>query len=283
MTPIAEALKTDTLDAAEMCVAVASSNMVAGVLPYLARQGVDPEDLTLLVYGGAGAIQGPLLAAEIGVNRVLVPMTPSVFCALGGLVSELSHDALDTVHGLEVDGAIIARKFAALRDHAGEWLRRQAPSDRLVATHFECWAEMRYIGQSFQVDVRLPDAAVEAEDIAAMHDVFHNEHERIYSHSDRAAPVEFVDLRMRVRGALSIPEPASPRTSSVGDAFKGARSMRFQGRLFPKVGVYDRTRLALGEEVKGPGVIEQPDATIVVPPEFVARVGAYGTILMTRS
>nr|WP_246767070.1 hydantoinase/oxoprolinase family protein [Agrobacterium fabrum] len=85
MAPIAETLKTDVLSAAEMCVTVASSNMVAGVLPYLARQGVDPEDLTVLVYGGAGAIQGPLLAAEIGVNRVLVPATPSVFCALGAL------------------------------------------------------------------------------------------------------------------------------------------------------------------------------------------------------
>src|SRR5690606_12611482 len=96
MHPIAEALGTDTATAAEMCVAVASSNMVAGVLPYLARQGVDPEDLTLLVYGGAGAIQGPLLADEIGINRILVPTTPSVFCALGGLVSELTHDSLET-------------------------------------------------------------------------------------------------------------------------------------------------------------------------------------------
>lgn len=283
IAPIAEALKTDAVTAAEMCVAVASSNMVAGVLPYLARQGVDPQDLTLLVYGGAGAIQGPLLASEIGVNRVLVPSTPSVFCALGGLVSELSHDTLETVHGHDVDGEVISNKFAALRDHAAEWLARQVSPDRLVSTTFECWAEMRYLGQSFQVDVRLPDAAVQGQDIAAMHDAFHKEHERIYSHADRDAPVEFVDLRMRVRGAMSIPEPATLETGGDGGAKKGARTMRFQGRIYPDVPIIDRSRLALNETVDGPAVIEQPEATVVVPPDFVASVGAYGAIFLTRS
>jgi N-methylhydantoinase A len=283
MTPIAQALRTDPLSAAEMCVAVASSNMVAGVLPYLARHGVDPEELTMLVYGGAGAIQGPLLAAEIGVNRILVPTTPSVFCALGGLVSELSQDALESVHGHEVDGSLIAKKFAALREKTAEWLSRQASPERLVSKTFECWAEMRYVGQSFQVDVRLPDTAIEQKDIAAMHDAFHTEHERIYSYADRTAPVEFVDLRMRVRGAMSIPEPASPEASSGGDAFKGVRPMRFQGQVFPDVRVYERARLTIDETMQGPAVIEQPDATIVVPPGFVARIGAYGAILMSRS
>lgn len=283
MAPIAEALKTDTQSAADMCIAVASSNMVAGLLPYLASQGVDPEDLTLMVYGGAGAIHGPLLAAEIGVNRILVPTTPSVFCALGGLVSELSHDVLETVHGVEVNGASLAETFSNLRNQASEWLSRQAAPEQLVSTEFEYWAEMRYSGQSFQVDVRLPNAAIEARDIPAMQEAFHNEHERIYSHADRTAPVEFVDLRVRVRGAMPIPEPSSTKTPGGGGALKGARPMRFQGHNFSEVRTYERDRLGADEAVTGPAVIEQPDATIVVPPNFVARVGAYGAILMTRS
>lgn len=283
MLPIAKALNTDVASAAEMCIAVASSNMVAGVLPYLARQGVDPEDLTLLVYGGAGAIQGPLLAAEIGANRILVPANPSVFCALGGLVSELSHDALETVHGVVVDGDTIAAKFKALRSLMADWLSRQVPSDRLASETFEYWAEMRYLGQSFQVDVRLPDQAITDRDIPAMVDAFHAEHERIYSHADRSGAVEFVDLRVRVRGALPIPEPFSPDVMVSGAALKGVRSMRFQGRFVSDVQVYDRARLTPDHAVQGPAVIEQADATIVVPPDFVARAGAYGAILMTRS
>jgi N-methylhydantoinase A len=283
MQSIAHTLGTDTLSAAEMCVTVASSNMVAGVLPYLAKQGVDPEELTLLVYGGAGAIHGPLLAAEIGIRRVLVPATPSVFCALGGLVSELTNDTLETVHGQEIDGALIARKFAGLRQQGAEWLSRQAPPERFVSRAFECWAEMRYVGQSFQVDVRLPAVAVEQENVAAMYDAFHKEHERIYSYADPTAPVEFVELRMRVRGAMAIPEPSSAETAIGGDAVKGMRSMRFQGQIYPDVPVYERARLAPSEIIRGPAVIEQSDATVVVPPGFVASVGAYGSILMSRS
>lgn len=283
MSPIADELGTDALSAADMCVAVASSNMVAGVLPFLARHGVDPEDLTLLVYGGGGAIHGPLLAAEIGINRVLVPASPSTFCAMGGLVSELSHDVMETVHGLQVDGVLLAEKFGVLRQQGAAWLSRQAPAERLVSKSFECWAEMRYAGQSFQVDVRLPDSAVEAADLDAMREVFHAEHQRIYSHADRDAAVEFVDLRLRARGAMSTPEPATPTNKSDSDALMGMRSMRFQGKVFHKAHVYDRGCLLPNEVVQGPAVIEQSDATVVVPPEFVARIGAYGTILMTRS
>lgn len=282
MHPIAKALEVDVFDAAEMCIAVASSNMVAGVLPFLARHGVDPEELTLLVYGGAGAIHGPLLASEIGINRILVPATPSVFCALGGLVSELSHDLLESIHGVAADATLIVGKFQALRERAAQWLSRQTPPGYRVATTFEYWAEMRYVGQSFQVDVRLPAAAIQGKDMAAMWDAFHAEHERIYSHSDRAVSVEFVDLRVRVRGALSRPELLQPEAAAAGNALKGTRTMRFQGQVFPDVKVYDRARLSPTQPVQGPAVIEQPEATIVVPPGFAARVGDYGALLMTR-
>lgn len=282
IAPIARALGTDNLSAAEMCVAVASSNMVAGVLPYLASQGVDPEDLTLLVYGGAGAIHGPLLAAEVGINRILVPTTPSVFCALGGLVSELSDDVMETVHGRDIDIDILAERFSALREQAAAWLSRQASSDRLISETFEYWAEMRYIGQAFQVDVRIPEDAIDAGDMATIHDQFHREHERIYSHADRSAPVEITDLRVRVRGALATPEPSAPEASAEGEALKGRRTMRFQGTVFDDARIYDRARLTEADVVDGPAVIEQSNATIVVPPEFVARVGAYGAIFIIR-
>lgn len=282
IAPIAQTLGTDNLDAAEMCVAVASSNMVAGVLPYLASQGVDPEELTLLVYGGAGAIHGPLLAAEVGINRILVPTTPSVFCALGGLVAELSDDVMETVHGRDADIHLLSERFTALRKQAAGWLSRQASPDRLVSETFEYWAEMRYVGQAFQVDVSVPEAAIDALDMAAIHDAFHREHERIYSHADRAARVEITDLRVRVRGALSTPEPTAPDAAADGDALKGTRTMRFQGKIFEGACIYDRARLTVADLVEGPAVIEQSNATIVVPPGFVAGVGAYGAIFMTR-
>ena len=82
---------------------------------------------------------------------------------------------------------------------------------------------------------------------------------------------------------METPEPVSPSVVSSSNALKGIRVMRFHGKVYPEGRVYDRSLLSQAEAVQGPAVIEQPDATIVVPPEFVARIGAYGTILMTRS
>jgi N-methylhydantoinase A len=214
-------------------------------------------------------------------------MTSSVSPDLDAVLAEVDRGLDESLERLKallrIKSISTDPAYASDCRHAAEWLARQVSSERLVSTTFECWAEMRYLGQSFQVDVRLPDSAVEGRDIAAMHDAFHNEHERIYSHADRNAPVEFVDLRMRVRGAMSIPEPATLQTGSDGGAQNGVRSMRFQGRSYPDVPIYDRSRLSLNETVSGPAVIEQPEATLVVPPDFVASVGPYGAIFMTRS
>ena len=65
---------------------------------------------TLVLFGGAGSLHGPLLAHELGIRRMLVPRTPSVFCAFGGLVSELVHDVVATAYGLDADGAEVARR-----------------------------------------------------------------------------------------------------------------------------------------------------------------------------
>ncbi len=152
----------------------------------------------------------------------------------------------------------MAAKLAALRERVEDWLSRPAPPERLVSKTLECWAEMRYVGQSFQVDVCLPTEVIERQDVAAMHDAFDGEHERIYSYADGKAAVEFVDLRIRVRGAMSILEPASPKASSGSIACKGVRTMRFQGKIFYKAQIYDRARLIADNALRGPAVMEQP-------------------------
>ena len=86
--PIAAALRTDVTGAAESAIAVATSNMLAKILPYLARVGVEPSDCTLMIFGGAGGLHGPLLADELGIKRIVAPRAPSVFCAFGCLVSD---------------------------------------------------------------------------------------------------------------------------------------------------------------------------------------------------
>jgi N-methylhydantoinase A len=283
MRPIAEALAVHVAAAAQACVAVATSNMVASVLPYLARHGVDPEDVTLVLYGGAGALHGPLLAQEIGIPRILVPTLPSVFCAFGGLVSELVHDTILTVHGHAMTPRYLRDSFAMLAQAAELWLAAQVPGDLLVGTRLEYWAEMRYRGQSFQINVALPATAVADGDLAAIEAVFHAENDRLYQQSNTAAQVEFIELRVRILGGLPTPPAETARQPAVRTKPEptAIRPLRFGGTAAQDAPVLARARMAPGQQVAGPAIIEQSDATILVPPGYRAIVEPTGDIVLT--
>jgi N-methylhydantoinase A len=280
--PLAAQLGTSVAAVAEACITGATSNMVAKALPYFARHGVDQEELTLVLFGGAGSLHGPLLAHELGIRRMLVPRTPSVFCAFGGLVSELVQDMVATVYGTEPDGAELARRFAALEAGARDWLAAQVPASDLVSVQVEYWAEMRYLGQFFSMDVFLPEAAVRAGDLAAIHAAFHAEYERLYSQADASVEIEMMELRVRIGGALPSPRMATlPPPPSTATPPK-RRALRFDGVLHDAAPVHARTALPQGRPLAGPAIIEQDDTTILVPPGYVAEVQRSGDILMVR-
>jgi N-methylhydantoinase A len=285
LAPIAKALGTDIAAAAEMAVRVASSNMEAGVLPFVARYGVDPEDLTLIVYGGGGALHGPIFASELGISRIIVPGVPSVFCAYGGLVSEVRHDMTVSVHGRQIDADGLAAHYAELETQANDWIGRQVTSDLLDSVDYEFWAEMRYQGQSFEVDVALSRDQIEGRDMAAMALAFHREHERLYSHCDEDASPEFVHLRVRVKGRM--PMPAAPETTATEASGavvpKTRRDIHFGGQAYPASPIYDRAAMMLGVSVDGPCVIEQRDATILVPPGYGAASADFDNLIITRA
>lgn len=283
LAPIAEALGTDIAVAAEMAVRVASSNMEAGVLPFVARYGVDPEDLTLIVYGGGGALHGPIFASEVGVRRIVVPSVPSVFCAYGGLVSEVRHDVTVSVRGQVVDGDALGEMYGTLRQEAAAWIAQQVKPELLESVEYEYWAEMRYAGQAFEVDVRLPEAVVAARDVPAMRNAFHAEHERLYSHADPTGATEFVHLRVRVKGRM--PMPLAPQSVAGGNGEATPRIRRdvhYGGRLFEATPVYDRDALPEGAFLTGPTVIEQRDATVLVPPGYSAHTADYGNLVIVK-
>jgi N-methylhydantoinase A len=300
--PIATRFGGDGLVAAESSIQVATSNMLANVLPFLARLGVNPADLALLIYGGAGGIHGPLLADEVGIDRIVIPRLPSVFCAFGCMVSDLRHDTVRSVHGETVTPELLRVQYTALRREADMWLAQQTRGGLEPKVEYLCGADMRYSGQSFQVKVTFPEDVATAGRIERMAAAFHDEHLRLFGHCDPAAPIEFVDLRLTLVGRLPIPEAREPIRRDAAHSPGGAaapgggagagdagasgkaaarRNVRFRGR-WHDTPVLRTDTLAIGERIAGPAVFEQEDATIVLPPSFTAEIGRFGDILMTR-
>ena len=186
---LSESLGTSVEETAEAIIEIAVSGMYSEVSGLVSRFGVDPREFALLAFGGAGPMMACFLARELRMKEVVVPLTPGVLSALGGLIADLKNDFIKTVYldlapGTDV---VIRADFARLRQRALHWLREdQGYSGEYGLTYS---AEMRYRGQSFEIDTPLDPAAIEACDLEAVGRAFHVEHERIYGHSNSHAAI----------------------------------------------------------------------------------------------
>ncbi len=278
IAPLAAALGRDATAAAEAIIDVATANMLANALPFIARLGVAPAELTLMIFGGAGAIHGPLLAAEIGIGRVVIPRLAAVFCGFGGLVSELRYDVIRTVHGERMTPGSVAAAYAALRAEASAWLAAQSAGAEPAFDHA---ADVRYAGQSFEVAAGISGAAAAQGDLGAIATAFHAEHRRLYGHAHPANPVEIIALRLTVRGRLPRPG-ALPLPAGAAPGAAATRAARFAGRTVDAP-VLDWTALPPGWSARGPAIIAQETATVVVPPGFTVSMGIYGDLILERA
>ncbi len=278
MRPIAAALQRDPTEAAESVIAVATSNMLANALPFIARLGLEPRALTLMIYGGAGGIHGPLLAEEIGIGRVVVPRLSSVFCGFGGLVSDLLYDVVRTVHGIALTPAMIRETYATLRGEGRTWLAAQPG---FIEPQFEHAADIRYTGQSFNVNTMVDEDAALIGDLTAIGESFHAQHRRLYGHADPGSPIEVLSLRVRVRGELPRPAavPLPERATTARPA--GWRRARFAG-TWHDTPVFRWIDLPVGWRADGAAIVEQETATVVIPPGFVAHLGRLGDLILER-
>jgi N-methylhydantoinase A len=276
---VAGPMGLSTEAAAEAIIRIAISGMFVEVNKLVARSGVDPRDFALLPFGGAGPMLGCFLARELGVRRVMVPARPGVVSALGGLVADIRNDFIRTLFATAEpsEGPSITREAAALERQGLAWLREEQRFDGpAIASWF---ADMRYRGQSFEIEVALPDAALRAGDTAAIAEAFHAAHEAIYDFADRESPAQIVNLRLVIAG--SPPRPAmQPPPRGEGEAVPERMLRAYFDAAWHEVPLYRRAALGTGQRFAGPCVVAQDDTTACIPPGFQASVDEMGNIIL---
>ncbi len=270
-------------EAAESIVRVAVSNMYAEFTKILSRAAVDPRDFALVAFGGAGPVVGALLAREVGVSAVFVPRSPGTLCALGALCADVVNDAVRTVH-VRMDDTTLAwaalgEQGEALRAELADWLARHG-TDAGPAT-FRHAADMRYVGQSYEIEVPIDPGWLTAGGVTTILRAFHDAHERLYGHADRQAPAEIVNLRVQLRAArprVPLVELPAGATTAVP---RTARRVWLDGRSV-EAQVFERATLGRGARLVGPAVVEQPDTTVLLPVGHVGEVDRFGNLLIRR-
>jgi N-methylhydantoinase A len=266
--------------AAEAIIQVAVSGMYREVGKLASRQGIDPREFTLLAFGGAGPMLGCFLARELGMRQVLVPTTPGVLSALGGLVADVKNDFISTAY-YPLSAAELPRlrtDFDRLAERATTWITEE---QKFAGPYvLQPAADMRYLGQSFEIEVPLQMEWITAGDVERIAAAFHAEHERLYGHAAASTPVHMVSLRMVVVGTSPQPNfPAQPRRSDTPSPAKQVDVYLDGARR--NVPLYRRADLGHGHRLGSPCVVAQEDTTICIPAGFTGTVDAYGNILLS--
>jgi N-methylhydantoinase A len=244
-------------EAAEGVVAVAVNAMVQALRVVSVERGHDPAGAALIAFGGAGPLHACELAEQLGATRVLCLPASGVLSALGLAAAERRRDVSRSLLTplAEADGL---DRAAAEMVHAedGEQLRAAA--------------DLRYVGQSFELLIPFEDPA----ELAA---AFHAEHERRYGHADPDRPVQLVTLR-----AAAVRPGAEVRLAATGEVARSRRTIRWDGEEVTAE-VLTGTGLPAGTRVEGPAVIEFPETTCLVPPGWAGAADEHGILTLERT
>jgi N-methylhydantoinase A len=274
---------------------IVDMRMADEVRVFAARRGVGLNEFALLPFGGAGAVHAAAVAEELGMRRIIVPARPGAFSALGLLCTDVLHDyirselcPLDRLDPAHAESIFREMETKAASELAEEGLDPNAAS-------YEREFDMRYAGQGYELRVPLAPrlrggegrgSALDAKALEAVRARFDDLHARIHGHAAKEKGVEVVSYRQRVRVAVPKFAPhiqeARPQAPPSSDAVKGARRVFFTARDAMEATIYDRERLAVGAEFAGPAIVEQFDATTVVPPGWHASVDRYGNLILER-
>ena len=267
-------------DTAEAVIKVAVFGMYLEVSKLVSRHGIDPRDLDLIAFGGAGPMLACFLARELGMRRVIVPPTPGVLSAFGGIIADIRNDFIRTVYAdLDTDVTdTLASAAEELRLSGLAWLHEEQGFDGTPVMQFS--ADMRYRGQSYEIDTPLNESWIADGDLAAITAAFHKEHERLYDYADESAPLQIINLRLVVSGVPPKPELAALEASDVPPYRRGAR--RSTAMAESKRQRFSGARNCLqASDFQGPAIVTQDDTTSCILDGFSVSVDALGNLILS--
>jgi N-methylhydantoinase A len=278
LRPLADGMGCDLPAAAHGMLTVCNEAMAEAIRLVTLRRGIDPRGFALVLLGGAGPVHGGAVARLLGIDTTIVPLRPGVLAAEGLLHARIEQDAqrsfLQPVSAAATEP--LAELCRSLEAEARAALARAAPPGLPVTVRFA--ADMRYVGQSYEIEV--PLAAAAANPMGAVLDEFHRRYRDLHGHGSLGEAVEFVNLR-----CIAACQPEAPAAIALAPRAqvrpRTARLVCFDPREgYREVPVYDRGDFGAGASIVGPAVIEQSDTTTVVYPDQNCLAAEGGSLVI---
>jgi len=251
---LARAMKLDGIAAAAGILRVANANMERAIRVVSVERGYDPRDFALVAFGGSGGLHACEIACELDIRTVIVAEQAGALSALGMLMADAVRDYAAGALGR----SDLEKQFAILERRA----RRESPSAEIERT-----ADLRYRGQSYELNVPWPAAA----------QAFHREHARVYGYATPEREVEVVTIRVRARQRLTKPKLTR------GPFRKGSAEIRrvWVEGAWQKIPALPRAQVSL-RRAAGPALILDYGSTTLVPPGWWYRNDRSGNLIVSQ-
>ncbi|KPU89885.1 hydantoinase [Variovorax paradoxus] len=279
---LAKEIGQDAHRTAEAIVNVSISGMYAGVSRLVSRFGIDPREFALMPFGGAGPMLACHVARALNIEKIVVPTTPGVLSALGGLIADTKNDFVRTTY-FDLDEGSLERLRQGRDDlevQARDWMRRQLGTDTTAT--IELSADMRYRGQSFEIATPLPGVRFTASDLGTIRSAFNAAHEALYGHSDDSAAIQVISIRLVITAPTPKPSLQHLEVSQAKPKPMKEISVYLDGQT-RTVPMYQRSDLRATQHFEGPAVVAQDDTTTCVLPGYSVNVDTFGNLVITPS
>ena len=278
---IADPLGLSLEEAAYGAHLISASNMIRAIKAVSTERGRNPQNYSLFAFGGNGPLFASGMADAIGIKQVIVPPSPGLFSSFGLLYADVEHHYSRTFRRLltDADPQELTKAWEGLAKEAIDELNKEGFSD--ASAVIERSASLHYKGQIYELSVPAPSGNFDAKKLAELSESFGQEHEIVYGHrAGPEEPVELVNIAVIGRG---IPDSSRvPEKLYAEEALKPFDRNRkaYFGKDHGWVDTPILGRDDLQKKYSGPVIIEEYDATCLIPPNAEAHLDSFGNIVI---
>jgi N-methylhydantoinase A len=280
---VADSLGLSLVEAASGIARIAEFKMADIIRKMTVEKGHDPRDFVLFAFGGAGPVHAAVFGAELGVQKVVVPLREiaSTWCAFGAAAADILHvyEQVD-IQASPFDPERVNRVLAELQARAEAQMEKDGIAR--ARRRFSFSLDMRHRGQINEVEVMLAEGRLKGAFFERLRTRFYARYEQLYGKGSSygGARLEIVTLRVRATAATPRPKLSKARTMTAAvpkEAKRGTREIYWaEPKRALKTPIFDGATLRPGNRIKGPCVVETTQTNVVVHPGRTLRVDAFG-------
>lgn len=276
---LAEKIGLSRLETADGMIKISCETMAQAVKGVVVARARDPRDFVLASFGGAGPMHACFVAQAMNIPQVVIPGAAGVASAFGATAMDMRHD-IETFHYAALD-SVKVDDLNRLYEQIESEARARLVADGLAedAVELRRTAQMRYVGQTYEVETDIPSGKLSDSQIPSIEKAFHASHEKEYGVSNENFGIAFVSLSVTAVGKLKEP-PVHDFSGGKTGSSHSTRPVYFDGKWYD-ADLYDGKIIGLGAKMEGPAVVEYLDSIAVIPPACSAEVDSSSNLIVT--